>query len=144
MHRWIVGLLLLTISTTLVSSSSGFDEPPAAPTDAEISKHLVGKWAVDEVGEQKLKVKGTAHYKKDGTFEGAATIGNGESPAKIAISGTWKVADGVITSTVTKSSLSVVIAQGRVYKDQVLAIDEKAIKYKTEAGTDRVRLRLAE
>ncbi len=144
MRHWLVGLLLLVTSTVSISDARGLSVLRLAPTDDEITKQLVGKWAFDEVGQQGLKVKGTAHYKKDGTFEGEATIGTNEKPVKVALSGTWKVAEGVITSTVTKSSLPVVIAKGFNYKFQVIAIDDDSLKYKNEADKEVVRMRLKE
>jgi hypothetical protein len=143
MRNGIVRTLSLGISILSVACVCGGDNPPAVPTDAEVTKQLVGKWAIEEVSEQgNLKINGTAQYKKDGTFEGQATIGSGEMPAKIALSGTWKVIDGVIVSSITRSSLPVIIAKGFTSKHQVISIDEKSLKFKTETGKGIVRMRL--
>lgn len=141
MWHWFLGSLFV-VSTVLACEANGFEDTASAPTDTEISKHIVGKWAFDEVGELGLQIKGTANYNKDGTFAGEATIVTSERLVKIVLSGTWKVADGVIASTVTKSSMPAVIGTGCTYKFQVVAIDERSLKYKNEADKEIVRMRV--
>ncbi|MBA4190731.1 MAG: hypothetical protein C0467_22325 [Planctomycetaceae bacterium] len=144
MHNLITGAIFLTASLLFVELCHGADDAPKKLDDAEITKHLVGKWAVDEVGDHGLKVRGTAHFKKDGTFEAEATIGDGEKPVKLSLSGTWKVSDGVIVSTVTKSSSPAIVAQGRVTKNHVISIGERTIKHKSEMGKECIRTRIKE
>ncbi|MCE9566834.1 MAG: hypothetical protein K8U57_32920 [Planctomycetes bacterium] len=136
--------VFVTASMVLVSEASSFGGLPDVPMDEEITTHIIGKWAIDEVGELGLKVKGTAHYHKDGTFDGQAVIGTGDDPAKIKLTGTWKVAKGVIVSTVTKSSLPAVIAKGVTYRFQVISIDDEMLRYKNEADKEVVRKRQKE
>jgi hypothetical protein len=55
----------------------------------------------------------------------------------VAISGTWKVADGVVTETVTKSNVPDLIKEGLVSKDKVISVDDKEYKYKDEMGKEK-------
>jgi hypothetical protein len=144
MCNWVVGIFILLASGTLTGLASGRVDPPKKQTDAEISKFLVGKWVVDEGGDKGPKIKGTEHYKKDGTIEAEATIDDGNTPLKITVSGTWKVMDGAVIATVTKSSAPDLIKVGLVSKDQVISIDDKEYKYKSEGGQEKTQKRLKE
>jgi hypothetical protein len=63
---------------------------------------------------------------------------------KIAVSGTWKVSDGVIIATVTKTNVPELIKEGIVTKDRVLSLDEKLLKLEAEDGKEQVRKRVKE
>ena len=134
-------LLALAVIT---NAAVGFDDPPKKLTDAEISKLLVGKWTVEDSNDKGLKIKLTVKYAKDGTFETEATLTAGEKSLNLMLSGTWKVTDGMIIATVTKTGAPDLFKEGHVSKDQVLAIDEKTIKYKTEKGKEVVYKRAKE
>jgi hypothetical protein len=140
----IVGVLLLFGSGALAGWAAGREDPPKKLTDAEISKLLVGKWAVEEGAEKGPKIKGANHYKKDGTIEAEATIEAGGETLKVTLSGTWKVMDGLIIATVTKTSAPELIKEGHVSKDQVISIDDKMLRYKTERGKESTRKRVKE
>ena len=101
--------------------------------DEEITKLLVGKWAIEE---------GTQIYNKDGTFEAVVTLEGGKG-IEITVSGTWKVKEGVLIETITKSS-SPIFKEGRESKDTVISIDEKVLKFKDEMGKERTAKRINE
>jgi hypothetical protein len=113
-------------------------DPPKKQTDEEINKLLVGKWIVDEGdGQKEPKIKGVVQYKKDGTVEAEATVEIKNETVKVVISGTWKVADGVVTETVTKSNVPELIKEGLVTKDKVISVDDKEYKYKDDMGKEK-------
>jgi len=140
MRNGVVGIFLVGAMVLLCEASS-FGAPPDVPVDEEITKRVVGKWVIDEVSELGLKVKGTANYQKDGTFVGQAVIGTGDDPAKLKLTGTWKVEKGVIVSIITKSSIPAVVAKGASYRFRVISIDEVMLKYKNEADKEVTRMR---
>ena len=144
MRTRVVGLLLLLALGAWVDGVAGRGDPPKGLTDAEISRRLVGKWAAEEGVEGGPKVRGTTRYKDDGTLEAEGTVEAGGKSLTIRLSGTWKVADGMIIATVTKTSAPDLLPEGHVSKDRVLSIDEKALRYKTETGKESVRRRVKE
>jgi hypothetical protein len=141
----VVGITFLFVAMAFTGWVSARAEPPKKPTDSEITKLIVGKWAVDEGGDNEPKIKGTMHYKKDGTVEANATIEIGKNPPlKVTVSGTWKAMDGVIVATVTKTNVPDLIKEGFVSKDTVISIDDKEFKYKSEQGKERTEKRIKE
>jgi len=127
------GVLVLFTSFTITGPAFGHEDKANKQTDEEITKLLVGKWTVDEGdGVKEPKIKGTMNYKKDGTVDAEATIDAGKQTFKISLSGTWKVKEGVLISTVTKTNAPELIKEGHVSKDTVVSIDDKEFKYKEE------------
>src|SRR4051812_10555728 len=94
--------------------------PQGKPSDADIRRLIVGKWAQEIQTDQGITVKGTTTYRRDGTFTGDAEFSVAGQTIRIALEGTWKVADGVIAETVEKSN-SPAVAKGQVSKDQVVS-----------------------
>lgn len=144
MRTWVVGAIILSVSLALSGWAKGHAGTPKKLPDAEISKLLTGKWAVEYDDGNGPKVKGLNHYKKDGTLDATGTVTVGEKSLEIAISGTWKVLDGTIIATVTKTNVPELIKEGHISKDQVLLIDEKLLKFKGENGKERVHKRVNE
>jgi hypothetical protein len=139
MRDRVVALIILSIPIALIGWSHDHAGAQQKQTDAEISKLLIGKWAAEEP-----KIKGVNHYKKDGTLDVTGTLTLGDQSLKIVISATWKVSDGMIIATVTKTNVPELIKEGHVSKDQVISIDEKLLKFKTERGDEKVRKRVRE
>lgn len=136
----------VTIATALVivcSLVSRVDGREGKPSDEEINKLLVGKWSVEETNGN-VKIKGTSTYKKDGTLEGEATIDLGDQKIVLKVSGTWKVKDGVVTETVTKSNRPDIIKEGMTTKDTVVSINDKEYKIKSESGKETTAKRVKE
>ena len=71
MRNWASKAMILATLTAWASWATGLEDPPKKLTDAEITKLLVGIWAVEEEGGNGFKIKGTDHYKKDGTIVAA-------------------------------------------------------------------------
>jgi hypothetical protein len=131
--------VLLALTTTVTASNP----PQAKPSDAEIKKLIVGKWAQEIEGGNGVKVKGTTTYKRDGTFVGEATIAVAGQSIHIALEGTWKVQDGVIAETVEKSN-SPAVSKGQVSKDQVLSISQRSMERKDDQGKRTVQTRVGD
>jgi hypothetical protein len=132
-----MGMLLAFGMCLLVGAANGRDDTPKKLTDEQISKLLVGKWLVDLEEGNGVKIKGSTTYKKDGAVDAEATIQLGDKTIKMNVSGTWKVKDGTIISTVTKTSNPDIIKEGLITKDKVVSIDDKSLKYTSEDGKER-------
>ena len=138
MRLSLFGMLCFVAAFALAGRTKAVEDPPKKQTDEEITKLLVGKWIVDEGdGQKEPKIKGVVQYKKDGTVEAEATVEINNNTIKVAISGTWKVADGVVTETVTKSNVPDLIKEGLVSKDKVISVDDKEYKYKDDSGKEK-------
>jgi hypothetical protein len=158
MRSRMVGMFTLFVACMLAGALSAHDDPPKKQTDPpkkqtdeEIAKLLIGKWDVDEGdGQKEAKIKGWVKYKKEGKFdkEGKldveATVDLGKTSLKLTLSGTWKVADGFIIVTITKSDSPDSIKEGLVSKHKVDSIDEKQLKYKDEMDRAKVLQRAKE
>ena len=140
MLRYFFGILLFMSATTLTTSVNA-REDAKKQTDAEITKLLVGKWAL-EVDEMGVKVKGTQEYTKDGKFVGEATIEAGKNTIKLTVSGTWVVKDGKVIETVKKSNQPMIAPEGKESKDTVISIDDKVYKFKDEMDKERTVKRI--
>jgi hypothetical protein len=138
MRRLSFGVFALFAALSLAGGAIAREDTPKKPTDEEVAKLLVGKWTIDEGdGKTEPKIKGTMNYKKDGTLEGEATIEFGDMKFKLTVSATWKVKDGVITETVTKTSDANLVQEGVESKDTLVSIDGKIYKFKDEKGKER-------
>jgi hypothetical protein len=139
--RSLVGVLLLVL--TLVYVTGRADEPAKKLSDAAITKLMVGKW-YEERKEKGLEVNGTETFRNDGTFSGEATFKRQGQTLKVAVTGSWKVVDNVLTVTIETCNPPV-IKKGRVSRDQVLSVTEKEFRYKyKEDGKERVKSRVVE
>jgi hypothetical protein len=142
-NHWFAVLILFS-SAMLSCSTSARQDIPNRLSDAEISKALVGKWS-EEITEDGGKLTGTIHYMEDGTLKGEFTMVAGGLSRDVTFSGTWKVSDGVLITTNTKTSAPDVLKVG-VSKDPVLSIDEEVFRYKDmdRGGTAGVQKRVKE
>lgn len=144
MRRALVGLLILLGSNEFPGRAAGDGDSLRKPTDAEIRRLLVGKWAYEKGVEGGPKLQATNHYKKDGIFESEGTFTADGKTLNIILSGTWEVKDGIIISTLKKTSHPTMIKEGYVSKDQVISIDDKTLRYTTERGTESIERRIKE
>jgi hypothetical protein len=131
------------VAMMLVGLVSAREDPPKKQTDEEIGKLLVGKWIIDEGdGQKEPKIKGSLTYKKDGTVDLEASLDIGKDSFKIALSGTWKVKEGVIVATVTKTNNPDLVKEGVVSKDKVISVTDKELKYTDEMGKEKLHKRM--
>lgn len=144
MRASLFGTLLALGICLLAGAGGGRDDNPKKLTDEQISKLLVGKWLVDLDEGKGVKIKGSTTYKKDGTVDAEATIELGDKSIKMVLAGTWKVKDGVIISTVTKTNNPEIVKEGLTTKDKVVSIDDKSLKYTSEDGKERTDKRAKE
>jgi len=121
-------------------AAAGDDKAAAKPSDAEISRLLVGAWH----GEDHITgVEGTIRYAKDGTFTADGMVPlNGSEKVEFKAEGTWKVSGGAIYFTVTKSSRPGLAPPGFEVKEVVLGIDDQTVRYKRGLGRVKTRTRV--
>jgi hypothetical protein len=127
MRSFCVAILILFGSTIPASANAGQDVPKLS--DAAISKALVGKWS-EEVSADGAKATGTMHYMNDGTLKLEGTIVVGRRSWEVKASGTWKVSDGVLITTISKTSAPDLLEVGSVSKDPVISIDDKVFRFR--------------
>jgi len=143
MHIRSLGMVYIFAAMTLAGWASAREDQPKKQTDEDINKLLVGKWIIDEGdGEKEPKIKGSVTYKKDNKVELEATLDFGKDSLKIFLEGTWKVKDGVIIATVTKTSHPELIKEGHVSKDKLISVTDKELKYKDEMGKEKLHKRM--
>jgi hypothetical protein len=115
----------------------------AGADDAAITKQLAGKWTTCLTGGSATEPDGTIRYDAGGTFaaEGKVSIGEGRK-ADVKVEGSWKVSDGSILHTVTKSTHPGLAPVGGVLKERVISIDAKQMTVKRGVGKERERKRV--
>jgi hypothetical protein len=143
MRTSIVGVITLLTIGAMADWASSRDDPPKKQTDEEITKLLIGKWT-SELSENGVTIKSTTVYKKDGKMEFTATLTVQDKTIPISLEATWKVSKGMLLATVTKTNVPEMMKEGHMEKDQVLSVDEKAFRYKSEKGKERVQTRTKE
>jgi hypothetical protein len=112
------------------------------PSETEIAKLIAGKWYQVEVIND-ISTKATTTFRKDGTFSGEAMMTKGERTLKLTVTGTWKVAGSKLIETIEKSEPPG-IPSGKQSTDEVLEINEKTFRYRTEEGKERTATRVTE
>jgi hypothetical protein len=134
---------VVTVILALAPAALAAGDPPlqGKPSDADIRRLIVGKWAQEIKSDNGVTVKGTTTYKSDGTFTADATFSVGGQDIRITLEGTWKVADGVIAETIQKSSFPGV-PSGQTSKDHVLSISQKSLERKDEQGKRTTQTRV--
>ena len=137
-----IGVLLVIIGSALAARADDGKGNEKKPSDAEITRLLVGKW---EGADPATGVTGTIRYAKDGTFTGDGTVSlPGNEKIEFHAEGTWKVSDGAILFTITKSTRPGVAPVGIEVKEVVQAIDEKTVRYTRGLGKIKERKRVKE
>jgi hypothetical protein len=123
----------------LFATTTARTEPP---TEAELAKLIVGKWAEEEMINA-LMIKSTTTYQRGGvkTVEAVATK-QGISLI-ISASGKWKVSGSKLTEIVEKANPPRAIHTGQETTDEILEINDKICRYKTTKGDVRTKTRVA-
>jgi len=112
--------------------------------DSRIRQRLVGQWS-DVIQGDAVTVKSTDTYVSDGTFavEGEIHPKDG-TPFTVKVDGHWEVKNGVVISTVTRSSDVSLVPVGTITRDRVLLINSKEFHCVTEAGRLSKQLRITD
>lgn len=143
--RNFMGVTLVLIVSAIGSSDfATAANKPVKPTDAEITKALVGRWEYTD-GDEKTQIKGIDQYRKDGTFTAEGRVfSNDKEVLKVSLSGTWKVSNGTIIATPTKVNPPEALPKGEKSEEDVIAIDQNQITVKTKKGKEKIYKRLAD
>ncbi len=112
-------------------------ETPTKMPDAQITELLVGKWAIDF-----QLMKGSHHYTKDGSFYVDASIKDLDKWLQLSMAGTWKVSDGVLIETITKTNMPELLKVGHVSRARVVFIDQSTLRFRGDDGKEIVRQRV--
>ena len=130
-----IGLLTIAVFV-LTLGTAGAD-------DAAITKQLIGKWTTCLTGGSATAPDGHVRYVPGGSFaaEGKVSLGEGVT-TDVKVDGTWKVTEGAIVHTVTKSSHPGLAPVGAVMKERVVSIDDKQMTIKRGTGKERERKRV--
>src|SRR5437870_12782441 len=96
-RRCAILLMLLPVCCAILSAQDA--NKPKRPTDAEISKLVVGKWKQDRKIKE-TEIKATDDFFKDGTCKSQGTLKRGDEIIKVAMTGTWKISDGLLIQVI--------------------------------------------
>jgi hypothetical protein len=123
----------------LLATATARAEPP---TEAQLAKLIVGKWAEEEMING-LMINSTTTYQRGGvkTVEAVATK-HGISLI-ISGSGKWKISGSKLTEIVEKADPSRAMHTGQETTDEILEINDKICRYKTTKGDVRTKTRVA-
>jgi hypothetical protein len=103
-----------------------------------MSRSLVGTWAGEEGGNG-AKAKITRTYQPDGLFLGETSSAQAsEGSSKRSMTGTWLVQNGVLTEKVQKGGQARTSKPAQTRKYQIVSVDDKVLKLKTENGEESV------
>ena len=135
--------ITFVLLATIVCTSHHAAARPVKPTDAEITKGIVGRWEYTSNDQENVEIKGIDHYRKDGTFTVEGRVfASGKEVLKISVSGTWKVSNGNILATIEKADPPENVTKGQVSKEEVISVEKDQFKTKTEKGKEKTYKRL--
>jgi hypothetical protein len=142
----LAGLVALSLTTATAARRLDSEGLPL-PTDAELTKVIVGTWKVDrKVDNSRAEIRRAVHeyetYRSDGTFNALSGEQEGtrsEQPLWTA-SGTWRFEDGVLIRRFTASNVSATI--GHVARGKVESPSRDSFVLR-ELGNPGVRRRIA-
>ena len=132
----------LAISTLLIAAFACVD----VPRDEDLAKLIVGKWKhIMDTPFAQVKGEAITEYKADGTFSASAQlIIRVERIRSSRAEGIWSVKGNLLTWTVKTTTDPDIMVVGETYKDEILEIDAKHIKYKDDEGEIEVETRMSE
>jgi len=123
----------------LFATTTARAEPP---TEAELAKLIVGKWAEEEVVNG-LTIKDTTTYQRGGVKTVEAVASKHGINLIISASGRWKVSGSKLTEILEKANPPRAIHTGQETTDEILEINDKIYRYKTAKGDVRTKTRVA-
>lgn len=127
MRTFILSILIsLCLAGFLIAASNQL-----TPTDSVIQSMIIGNWIIDR-STQTASVKGNIQFSSDGTFYLQFVLNKSNSTQGYISKGTWKIEDGFIVETITKSNTNKPTLI--ITRDKVLNIDENKYTYLTEKG----------
>jgi hypothetical protein len=109
--------------------------PAEVPPDAEVTKLLVGTWECHDEDIPGFKGGGFT-LRADGTYSSYAVMKVLDKEDRVYTEGTWKVEDGVLIQTTTKTNNPEIEKVGNVANDKLLGATEKEFKIKTASGPE--------
>lgn len=125
--------LLMVTGVTVSALSLGAAEPPS---QADIERHIVGKWTCEESADGGLTIHTSLELQKDGTFSSIQTMTQNGQSRTLTLTGRWEVSGANVTVTVDTSVPPAVPAGSRM-TDEVLEINEKMCRLKKADGKER-------
>src|SRR5262245_12063291 len=129
---------LIAMCLFLLATATARTEPP---TEAELAKLIVGKWAGEEMING-LMIKSTTTYQRGGVMTVEAVATKHGISLIISASGKWKVSGSKLTEIWEKANPPRAISAGET-TDEILEINDKICRYKTAKGDVRTKTRVA-
>lgn len=109
-------------------------------SDAENAKLLVGTWV--GVHDENDFVKESQYtYFADGNFTSYAVFASPESDSKVEVDGAWKVENGFLIETISKSSDPEYPKVGDTFRDKIITLTEHAFHYESQSGREHARVK---
>lgn len=130
----------LRAATLVLAAAAGLAAAGDKPSDGDIARLLVGKWASPAAAKEG---SGTIRYRDDGTYAAEGTTRAGGEDVRVSFEGIWKVSGGEVLMEITKSN-SGLAPIGTKLTETVKAIDGEVFRFVRGSGDERRRTRVKE
>ena len=123
-----------SIFIMFIVCSSSFAAEKTILSDKEISELLIGKWQISMI-DNNVKIDAVDEFLPDGSMKqkGVLTVSNNK--INIEMKSTWKVENGILTSTLLSITPKDMLPVGLTTSDTVISIDkEKFVYMDSETG----------
>ena len=121
---------LISIGLPFAWSAS---EPQHHLTDDEIRQKIVGTWLVNNHFSNGNSLMVTERILSNNSVATKATFTIGEHKEELEYNATWRVKDGYLIETVTKSN-SKQVPLGKITRDKVITLNDNVYVCQTESG----------
>lgn len=131
-------LLLLLVASSLFAApfaAPASAQQPRPVTDEFLSQRMVGKWQVEYFDEKtKRKSIGWTVYNDRGLAASRSLTKVGDEVQNIVLQARWRIENGVLITTITKSSHPDVVKVASVTRDRLTVLTEKRMQYIDQDG----------
>ncbi|MEZ6086886.1 MAG: hypothetical protein R3C05_02395 [Pirellulaceae bacterium] len=118
--------LLFSLCLPLVGQA----QTPRKVSDEDLSKRLLGKWQVEfEDPKTKRQSIGWTVYAENGLAASRSITKVGDKEINLVLQAKWKIENGVLITTITKSSDTSIVKVASVTKDRLTVLTSKQLQY---------------
>ena len=117
---------LLSLALPAISDA----QTPRKVSDEELSQRLVGKWQVEyEDPKTKRRAIGWTIYADNGLAASRSITKVGDKEINLVLQAKWKIENGILITTITKSSDPSIVKVATVTKDRLTVLTPKQLQY---------------
>lgn len=134
--------LLLVVAAALCTQPA-FAQQPRRVTDEFLSQRIVGKWQVEYFDEKtKRKAIGWTVYSDRGLAASRSVAKIDGETTHVILQARWRIENGVLITTITKSSHPEIVKVASVTRDRLTMLTEKRMQYIDQDGKTITELRV--